>query len=566
MQDTNRPLTSRALPRLGEGLAVFRTWENDFRKLASDRGYTELNLPLCLPASDFVSRTTGVSVLADAPRFIDSNATEWALRSDLTLFAAKFVSQNLRNLPIPFRLFYAGKVFSPQGLLGAEGFKLGHASDFESFEFGAEVVGQPGPDAEFNILELAVSALKSFGYEKLRLVLGDIRLVQSLENILSSSEAAGRSRVLLRQILLSKDLAKLNEALGAHCSAVLEALRSSEPFDQLHSMAEQLKTLFPDVEIQIDPLMTRKKNFYSGLIFDFWAEDGSGRLHSVGGGGRYDQLFEHFAQPLPAAGFMIRDPNTAGVAGSSHVSGENNDTSSVRGQRAPIRIALPKGRLQKWGIDVFKLVGVEPLENPDSTRKLAIRSVCGGYEFLFVKNADVVSYVERGIADMALAGSDVIDEEPNTLLRPVTFEFGKCRICLAGQPQNAFSTEQIQRARIATKYPNQALRLLRDKGIDAEIIPLQGSVELASVISFCDAIVDLVETGKTLKENNLVIYDELTQTRVQLIMSRAYFVESSHQFRHWLKCLQSDSSIAKQHFELKASEPDVHNSHFEKLK
>jgi ATP phosphoribosyltransferase len=327
-----------------------------------------------------------------------------------------------------------------------------------------------------------------------------------------------------------------------------------------------LKTLFPDVEIQIDPLMTRKKNFYSGLIFDFWAEDGSGRLHSVGGGGRYDQLFEHFAQPLPAAGFMIRDPNTAGVAGSSHVSGENNDTSSVRGQRAPIRIALPKGRLQKWGIDVFKLVGVEPLENPDSTRKLAIRSVCGGYEFLFVKNADVVSYVERGIADMALAGSDVIDEEPNTLLRPVTFEFGKCRICLAGQPQNAFSTEQIQRARIATKYPNQALRLLRDKGIDAEIIPLQGSVELASVISFCDAIVDLVETGKTLKENNLVIYDELTQTRVQLIMSRAYFVESSHQFRHWLKCWQSDSSIAKQHFELKASEPDVHNSHFEKLK
>jgi ATP phosphoribosyltransferase len=185
---------------------------------------------------------------------------------------------------------------------------------------------------------------------------------------------------------------------------------------------------------------------------------------------------------------------------------------------------------------------------------------------LFVKNADVVSYVERGIADMALAGSDVIDEEPNTLLRPVTFEFGRCRICLAGQPEDAFKAAQTTRPRIATKYPNQALRLLRDKGIHAEIIPLQGSVELASVISFCDAIVDLVETGKTLMENNLVIYDELTQTRVQLIMSRAYFVESGHQFRHWLKCWQSDSSIAKQHFELKASEPDVHNPHFEKLR
>jgi len=565
MQDTNRPLTSRTLPRLGEGLSVFRSWENDFRKLASDRGYTELNLPLCLPATDFVSRSTGASVLADAPRFVDSNATEWALRSDLTLFAAQFVSQNLRNLSLPFSLFYAGKVFSPQGLLGAEGFKLGHASDFESFEFGAEVVGQPGPDAEFNILELAVSALKGFGYQKLRLVLGDIRLVQALEDFLSDGEATGQSRLFLRQTLLGKDFAKLHDALGVNRSSTLESLRNSEPFAHLHSMARQLKTLFPDVEIQIDPLMTRKKNFYSGLIFDFWAEDASGRLHSVGGGGRYDQLFEHFTQALPAAGFMIRDPNTAGVGGAPAQRNEKSVSPVPAGKRAPVRIALPKGRLQKWGVEVFKLVGVEPEENPESTRKLAIRSACGDYEFLFVKNADVVSYVERGIADMAIAGSDVIDEEHNSLLRPVTFEFGRCRICLAGQPEGTISANQYGRVRIATKYPNQALRLLRDRGIQAEIIPLQGSVELASVISFCDAIVDLVETGKTLKENNLVIYDELTQTRVQLIMSRAYFVESGHQFRHWLKCWQRDSSIAKQHFELVAGDPNVHNSNSEKL-
>lgn len=565
MQDTNRPLTSRTLPRLGEGLAVFRSWENDFRKLASERGYTEVNLPLCLPATEFVSNTTGASVLTDAPRFIDSNATEWALRTDLTLFAAQFVSQNFRNLKFPFNLFYGGKVFSPQGLLGAEGFKLGHASDFESFEFGAEVVGQPGPDAEFKILELAVSALKAFGYRKLRLVLGDVRLVRSLEDILAHGEVGFGSRASLKQSLLSKDFAQLGEALGADNKVALESLKGSKPFIELNSMSHQLKALFPEVEIQIDPLMTRKKNFYSGLIFDFWAGDESGRLHSVGGGGRYDQLFDHFGKSMPAAGFMIRDPNTAGVGCSLRDESTGPSRSGRAGKRAPIRIALPKGRLQKWGVDVFKRIGVEPVENPEATRKLAISSMCGDYEFLFVKNADVVSYVERGIADLALAGSDVIDEEHNTLLRPVTFEFGKCRICLAGQPQGVLAADRFQRARIATKYPNQALRLLREKGIQAEIIPLQGSVELASVISFCDAIVDLVETGKTLKENNLIIYDELTQTRVQLIMSRAFYVESGHQFRHWLKCWQSDSSIAKQHFEFTASEPHVYDSRTEML-
>lgn len=575
MQDSNRPITSRTLPRLGQGLAAFRSWENDFRMLAAERGFTELNLPLSLPANEFVSRLSGVSILADAPRFVDSNATEWALRSDLTLFAAQFISQNKRNLLFPFQFFYSGKVFSPQGLLGAEGFKLGHASEFESFEFGAEIVGQPGGEAELSVLDLATTALKAFGYKRIRLVLGDIRLVRLIEAELSGClETSGADRSL-RQALLSKDYSRLNGFFGGHSERAIARLQDSDAFLQLGSTAERMRVLFPDLEVQIDPLMTRRKNFYSGLIFDFWAEDADGRLHSVGGGGRYDQLFEHFGESYAAAGFMIRDPNTAGVgviaateqpsdAGSLGAHTSDLRQTPVR-KRVPVRIALPKGRLQKWGIDVFRRIGICPVEDPETTRKLAIRSVCGLYEFLLVKNADVVSYVERGIADLALAGSDVIDEEANSLLRPVTFEFGRCKICLAGKPSDTLLGNQFKRARVATKYPNQALRLLRDRGIQAEIIPLQGSVELASVISFCDAIVDLVETGKTLRENDLIIYDELTHTRVQLIMSRSYFVESDHLFRHWLKCWQSDSTLVKPHFELTTSEPKQHDSNSKDL-
>lgn len=111
MQDSVRPTTSKSLPRLGDGLARLRSWENDFRVLAGGCGFSELNLPLSLPSSEFVSCLTGETTLPVAPRFFDTNATEWSLRSDLTLFSAQFVCRHKTELQFPFKLFYSGKVF-----------------------------------------------------------------------------------------------------------------------------------------------------------------------------------------------------------------------------------------------------------------------------------------------------------------------------------------------------------------------------------------------------------------------------------------------------------------------
>ncbi|MEN9530185.1 MAG: phosphoribosyltransferase [Pseudomonadota bacterium] len=566
MQEASRSKPSKFLPRLGEGLSRLRGWENDFRMLASGRGFSELNLPLSLPSSEFVSGLTGETILPGAPRFLDTNATAWSLRSDLTLFAAQFVRRHKSELQFPFKLFYSGKVFSPQGLLGAEGFRLGHASEFESYEFGAEIVGQKEFEAETELLDLALDALQGFGYRGLRVVFGDARLLRSLEEEITAKipDAAQRSASLsqLKSAVQCKDLAQLEEILvrsGLNSKAVWE---NSEVYRNLLSVAAVFRQRHPKVLFQIDPLLTRQRSFYSGIVFDFWAEDAGGRLHSVGGGGRYDELLQHFGLSAAAAGFMIRDPQSAGVQDDLPISQRAQQQQSSL--RRPVRVALPKGRLQKWGVEAFARVGIRLAENADTTRKLVIPSECGRFEFLLVKNADVVSYVERGIAEIAVAGSDVLDEETNALLRPVTFAFGRCRICLAGKPEQREVISGLRRTRIATKYPNLAMRLLQARGLNPELLPLQGSVELASVISFSDAIVDLVETGSTLRENGLIVFEELTQTRVQLVMSRGYYVESHGDIRHWLAHWRASASVVDAHFELFTPEALHHDPHSEK--
>ncbi|MEY4063985.1 MAG: hypothetical protein RIR26_193 [Pseudomonadota bacterium] len=556
MQDSSRSHVSKTLPRWGEGLARLRAWENDFRMLAAKAGFSELNLPLSLPTSEFISGLTGENTLPAAPRFLDTTATEWSLRSDLTLFSAQFVCRHAADLQFPFKLFYSGKVFSPQGILGAEGFRLGHANEFESFEFGAEIIGQKELDAELELLDFALAALRSFGYSGVRVVVGDARILKSIEEDLSRrmAEPVRRSALLqeFKTAVHNKDFGRLS-AIFARMEISFDRLIETCPaYGQLFTLIEHLEKRYQGVSFQSDPLLTRQRQFYTGLIFDFWAEDADGRLHNVGGGGRYDHLLSHFGRPHAAAGFMIRDPQTSGVEPQPTAFVTRPMSDSPNKARRPVRIALPKGRLLKWGTEAFSHVGIKTIETLETTRKLVLPSECGRYEFLLVKNSDALSYVERGIAEIAIVGSDVLDEQPHSLLRPLTFAFGSCRICLAGRPELQSTFHDSRKKRVATKYPTQAMKMLRERGLNTELVPLQGSVELASVISFCDAIVDLVETGSTLRENGLVIYEELARTRVQLVMSRGFFVEAEAMLREWSQIWSDKEFILEPHFALDA--------------
>ncbi|MEO2065380.1 MAG: ATP phosphoribosyltransferase [Desulfurobacteriaceae bacterium] len=186
-----------------------------------------------------------------------------------------------------------------------------------------------------------------------------------------------------------------------------------------------------------------------------------------------------------------------------------------------ITFALPKGRLLKESVEFLKKAGVDASETLKETRKLIFES--GKYRFLLVKPMDVPTYVFYGAADLGIAGKDVIEEKGFDLYEPLDLRFGECRLSVA-EPVNIsepYDLEKLSFIRVATKYPKITDRYFRSKGIHPEIIILYGSVELAPLVGLSDRIVDLVQTGTTLRENGLREVDTILNSTARLIVNRA---------------------------------------------
>lgn len=185
-----------------------------------------------------------------------------------------------------------------------------------------------------------------------------------------------------------------------------------------------------------------------------------------------------------------------------------------------VTIALSKGRLAKYSIDLFEKCGIDCEELKEDTRKLIIESKNSDYRFLLVKPSDVPTYVEYGIADIGIAGKDSIIESNTTVYEMLDLGFGKCSVCIAGFGNNYKKNITANTLRVATKYPNIAKEYYKNRE-NIEIIKLQGSVELAPLLGLSDVILDIVETGITLKENGLVILEKVCDVSARMIVNRA---------------------------------------------
>jgi ATP phosphoribosyltransferase len=188
----------------------------------------------------------------------------------------------------------------------------------------------------------------------------------------------------------------------------------------------------------------------------------------------------------------------------------------------PLRIALAKGRLLNEAVVRLARVGIVPSEDLKSTRLLVVPASAGA-ELLLLKDPDVPVYVERGAADVGIVGIDHIRESGCDVLEPLELDFGRCRLslCAPGPAHRELAAQPGRALRIATKYPHLATLLLGQKGLGIEILKLSGSVELAPVVGLSDAIVDLVETGRTLERNGLSEREVLLQVSGRLIVNRA---------------------------------------------
>lgn len=183
-----------------------------------------------------------------------------------------------------------------------------------------------------------------------------------------------------------------------------------------------------------------------------------------------------------------------------------------------IKLALTKGRIEKKALDLLEQCGYDISPVREKGRKLVFS--CGSLEIILAKAPDVITYVQSGVCDAGIVGRDTIMEQGGSFYELLDLGFGKCRFALAGIAGTDFYGGYSHKT-VATKYPNIARRFLDSKNAECEIVKIEGSVELAPILGLADAIIDIVETGDTLRENGLCVFEDVADISSRLIVNSA---------------------------------------------
>jgi ATP phosphoribosyltransferase len=186
-----------------------------------------------------------------------------------------------------------------------------------------------------------------------------------------------------------------------------------------------------------------------------------------------------------------------------------------------ISVALPKGRLGNQVYRMLAAAGYDCPELLEDSRKLVFENESLGLRYFLVKPSDVATYVARGAADVGVAGKDTLIEDARDVYELLDLGIGRCRMVVAAP--EGFEDDRSAVLRVATKYPNTTRAYYKRIGRDIEIIKLHGSIELAPILGLSDVIVDIVETGKTLRENNLAVTGEIIDISARFVANRASY-------------------------------------------
>ena len=185
----------------------------------------------------------------------------------------------------------------------------------------------------------------------------------------------------------------------------------------------------------------------------------------------------------------------------------------------PVILALPKGRILEEAAAVFARAGHDLSPVLGDSRRLVHE--CGPLRVLVLRSSDIATYVAHGAADVGIAGSDVLDEEGRELYEPLDLGIGRCRMIVAERADARVDDRTLAHLRVATKYPRTTRTYLQRKGITAEVIKLSGAIELGPLTGLCDRIVDITQTGETLRQNGLIEVDTITEVSSRLVVNPA---------------------------------------------
>ena len=334
---------------------------------------------------------------------------------------------------------------------------------------------------------------------------------KNVHELRKAAEAAGLSRqgtdALCRlgtlagswqEVLAAAEVLALNAAMGA-------------ALEELRGLCRALEDQGQTDHWKLDFSLVNDMEYYNGLVLQGYL---AGAPRAVLRGGQYDPLAEQFRPGARAIGFALYLDAL-----------ENLDESRPGVQREMLSVALPKGRLGDKVYDLLSGVGCGCPEGYADSRRLVVENPAAGIRYFLVKPSDVGIYVERGAADIGIVGKDILSESGADVYELLDTGLGRCRMCVAG-PKD-FTDDPGRTLRVATKFPRIARDYYAAQGRDIDIIQLNGSIELAPILGLSDVIVDIVETGTTLRENDLKVLTEFMPISARFIANRA-----SYQFKH----------------------------------
>ena len=335
---------------------------------------------------------------------------------------------------------------------------------------------------------------------------------KNIHELRAAAKAAGLSDADALTALLS--LSGEYAVTLSKAAALCRNARMEAAVAELNALAEPLAKV--GGSIRLDLTLAGEMEYYNGLIFQGYLRPLPRPLLK---GGRYDLLMQKFTPGADAIGFAVYlDELDRLSAPLPPVQQQNAD-------QGMLNVALPKGRLGDKVYNLLAGIGYGCPEDYNATRKLVVENPAAGIRYFLVKPSDVAIYVEHGAADVGIVGKDILTEASADVYELLDTGLGKCRMCVAAPAD--YQDDPSRPVRVATKFVNIAKSYYASMGRDIDIIKLNGSIELAPILGLSDVIVDIVETGTTLRENGLKVVTEFMPISARFIANKA-----SYQFKH----------------------------------
>lgn len=512
--------------------------EEEIHKVFTGAGYKDIQTPT-FEYFDLFDSNIGTTPSRDLYRFTDRDGQTVVLRSDFTPSIARCAAKYFMEEQGILKFTYKGNTFSQTGALQG---KLK-----ETTQMGVDVIGDDSTTSDVEVIRLASSAIRSVTDKNIRLVIsnidyfkglceqygipGDIELklrdyvtnknftaarqylIDSHADGLSISEETIDSIMQLESLIGGEEVLKRAEKMAGND-------RSNAALKRLKKIHNALTSCGSDVQISYDLSMLNKYTYYTGVVFKLYMP---GVGDCVAKGGRYDNLLKEFGKDAPAIGFVIVIDDL------------------LQAVRAPeskerdeyLTFALTKGRLADKTLQLLEKIGISCDEVKDKdTRKLVFINDELKLRFFLAKGPDVPTYVENGVADIGVVGEDTILEENRRVYEVMDLGFGKCRMCVCGPKEAKELLKHHEKIRVCTKYPTIAKDYFYNKKHQTvELIKLNGSVELGPIVGLGDVIVDIVETGSTLRENGLEILEEILPLSARMIVNQVSMQLKSDRIR-----------------------------------